>query len=176
MWLSSCCACGRIGAVRALAERDVQHAVGAEREARAEVLRRRRRSGSARKITRTCSRRAPVGRQHAARDAGGVAALARLGVAPVDRAVGVERRAERDVEQAALAARVDRGQAGDRRADLARRRDDAHAPGLLGDEQVAAGQRLHRPRVLEPLRDHDDVEGDVRVDRARAGLAREAGC
>ena len=90
-------------------------------------------------------------------------------VAPEDRAVGREGRAQRDVEQAALPARVDRRHAGDRRPDLAARGDDAQAPGLLGDEQVAVGQRLDRPRILEPAGEHDDVEGDVRARRRRRG-------
>ena len=115
----------------------------------------------------------PVGRQHTARDAGAVAALSRLGIAPVDRPVGVECRTQRDVEQAALAACIDGRHAGNRRPQLARCRDDAQATGLLRDEQVAAGERLHGPRLVEPLGEHDDVERDVRGDGAGARLAGE---
>ena|GEM_PF-1686924 len=114
-----------------------------------------------------------VGRQHPARNAGGVASLSRLGVAPIDRPVGIECRAQRDVEQAALAACIDGWHASNRLPQLTRCRDDAQAAGLLCDQQVAAGERLHGPRVLESLREHADIEGDVRLDRARACLAGE---
>ncbi len=107
-----------------------------------------------------------VGRQQPTRNAGGVASLSRLGVAPIDRPVGIECRAQRDVEQAALAACIDGWHASNRLPQLTRCRDDAQAAGLLCDQQVAAGERLHGPRVLESLREHADIEGDVRLDRA----------
>ena len=106
--------------VGAFAGRHVEHAVGAEREARAVVhgaVEGRQHAEDHADLIEA----AAVVRQHAARDAGAVAAVARLGVAPEDRAVRSERRAQRDVEQPALAARIDRRHAGDRLARLGRR-------------------------------------------------------
>ena len=96
----------------------------------------------------------------AARDRGVVHhVLARLGVAPVDQLVLLERRIERDVEQAALAARVNRRQAGHRlRHLLAVGADHAQPSRLLGDEHLAVGQERQAPRVDEPFGDGDDVE------------------
>jgi hypothetical protein len=117
-WLSRRCAYGRIRASERSPVVDVEHPVGAEREARAVVH--RAVEGRQHAEDHADLVEAPaVGRQHAARDAGPVAAVARLGVAPEDRPVRCERRAERDIEQPALSARVDRGQAADRLADLA---------------------------------------------------------
>ncbi len=92
---------GRVGA---LAQRDVEHLVRSEHEARPEMLvavvRRQRPEDDLHLLEL-----AAIGREHAPGDAGRVAAFARLGEAPEDRAVAVERGAERHVEEPALPAR-----------------------------------------------------------------------
>src|SRR5204863_8062430 len=104
----------RVGAhrrVRPFAERRVQHPVRPERDARAEVLpavvRRHDPEDHLHPV-----HLGPVGRQRAARDGGAVAAVPRLGEGPEDRAVLSERRAERHIEQPALAPRRDWRQPG----------------------------------------------------------------
>ena len=127
------------GAIRALAHRHVQHAVGAEGQARAEVqvvgVGRHRAQDHLHLLDR-----AAVGRQPPARHAGAVAALARLGVAPEDRAVVGEARAQRHVEQAALAARVDRRQPAQRLPTACRRRETMRMrPGFSVTSRAPSG-------------------------------------
>jgi hypothetical protein len=144
-------------AVGALAERDVQHAVRREHQARAEMLVTVVRGFGAKHDDDPGQRVArPV--EDAARDARALAAGARLDVAPVDQSIGCERWRQRDVEQPALAARVDARQTAQRRFQAAVRAHDAQSPGLLTDEEVAAGQRFHRPGLLETARHDDHVE------------------
>ena len=106
--------------------------------------------GSCLKIT--CTSVKPVALQLAARHRRAVAALAGLGVAPVDPGVVGELRVQHHVEQAALAAGVHRRQPGHGLAEAAVALDDAQPPGALGDEEAAVGQEGHRPRVGQPAR------------------------
>ena len=107
--------------------------------------------------------RPAICRQHAAGDGRAVATLARLRVAQINRAIRFERGTQRDVEQPALPARVDRRHAADRLTDLPFGGNDAQAAGLFRHEQVAARQRLDGPRPLESSREHDHVERNVRL-------------
>ena len=62
-----------------------------------------------------------------------------------------EVRIERDVEQPALVAGVDRGQSGDGFRQLPVLTDDAQPSRLLlGDENAAVGKKRHAPRKLQP--------------------------
>ena len=100
--------------------------------------------------------------------------VAGLRIAPVDQLVLLERRIERDVEQPALSARVNRRQPGDRlRHLLAVGADHAQPSGLLGDEHLAVGQERQPPRIGEPLGHRHDVEGDVELLLRRPRLPGE---
>ena len=102
------------------------------------------------------------------------AVLPGFGVAPVDQLILLEGRIERDVEQAALLPRVDRGEAGHRlRHLLAVGADDAQPSRPLGDEHLAVGQEREAPRVDEPFGHRHDVEGDVELLLRRARLPAE---
>ena len=111
----------------------------------------------------------------AARDGGVVHAVAGFGVAPVNEPIRREPRIDRDVEQAALAARVDRRKPGDGLGQLPVGGDDAQAARPLGHEHLAVRQERHAPRILERAGDRDDVERDVRLLLGRVGLTRERG-
>ena len=74
-----------------------------------------------------------------------------------------ELRIERDVEEAALPARIDPRHAGQRLSDLTGRRNEPQRPFLLGDEKPAVGQNGDAPGPLQP-------DGDG-FDRDRALLA-----
>jgi len=99
----------------------------------------------------------------AARDRGVVrAALTRLGVAPVDHLVLLIGRIQCDVEQSALATRVDHWQSFDGfRHRLAVCADDAQSSRPLGHEHASIGQPRHPPGVHESFSHRDDVERDV---------------
>ncbi|MNY02712.1 hypothetical protein D3C86_1352960 [compost metagenome] len=113
--------------------------------------------------------------QAAARDRGGVAALPRLGVAPVDHAVLTEARPDDDVQQTALAARVDGGQARDRGADLTLGADDPHPARLLRHQPLAVRQQGQAPGMHQ-TRSHDGMgHRHGGLDAGRAGLALEGG-
>src|SRR5688572_20754158 len=81
-------------------------------------------------------------REHTARDTGRISIVPRFGVAPVNGAVRREVRTERYVEQTTLTAVEDRRDSGDWFTNFALRRDDPDAARFLGDQQVAARQRL----------------------------------
>ena len=115
----------------------------------------------------------PFGVEPAARHRGRVAPAAGFAVAPVDELVVGELRVERHVEQAALAAGVHLRQAGQRGAGLAVEPDDAHPPRPFGDQQAAVGQEREPPRVLQPMRDGDDLDLERRRQRRRTGAARQ---
>ena len=150
---------------RALAERDEQHAVAREHEAAAEVQRRLQRRRLMEDHLHVLDLRRGAVHEAAARHGGVVhAAVARLGVAPVDQLIGGERRVDGDVEQAALAARVHRRQTGHRLGHLlAVGAHDAQPAGPLGDEHLAVGQEREAPRVDQPFGDGLDVERDVEL-------------
>ncbi len=99
---------------RALAERQEQFAIGREHDARAEVQFRIPRRHLAEDHLHLLDA-AFVRRQHALGERRAVAAFARLGIAPVNRAIGGELRIECYVEQAALALEINLGQAFQRR-------------------------------------------------------------
>jgi hypothetical protein len=126
-------------AIRTIAGGDVEHPIGTECQPAAEVVPavvgRQRLEDHAHLLQRF-----RIAREHAPRHAGRIAAVARLGKRPVDRAIGFERGAEGHVEQAALPARGHRRQVGERLAHLTGRAHDAHAPGTLGDEEAAVGR------------------------------------
>ena len=63
--------------------------------------------------------------------------------------LSAKRGVDRHVEQAALAARRDRRQPGQRRGDAAAAVDDAQPAGALGDEHAAVGQEGQRPGVVQ---------------------------
>ena len=101
-------------------------------------------------MTRTCSSAVPSFESTPRADAGRIPAFARLGEAPEDRPVGGERRAELNVQQAALAARIDLRKAGDGRPQLTSRGDDAQPPGFSVTSNEPSGrgstdQGLTRP-------------------------------
>jgi len=77
---------------------------------------------------------------------------------------------QRDVEQPALAALVDRRQAGDRCRHAAVAADQAQTPRLLADQHQAAvrevGQEGERPGALEAV---GDDRGAQRLDRQLGG-------
>ena len=73
----------------------------------------------------------------------------RLGVGPVDHPVLGEARRHRDVEEAALAAGEDLGQAGHRLGELPVGGDDAEPAGPLGDQVAAVRQEREAPGMLE---------------------------
>ena len=88
----------------------------------------------------------------AARHGHAVATLAGFGIGPVDQAVVGELRVHGHVEQAALAARVDGGQAGEWFTRLAIRRQHAQPALSFGDEHAAVRQEGQRPRFDEAAR------------------------
>ncbi|MNY17056.1 hypothetical protein D3C86_1503540 [compost metagenome] len=114
-----------------------------------------------------------VGGQAAARDRRAIAALTRLGVGPVDQSILGEGGAEDDVQQAALAARRDGGQAGDRSADLALGRDHPHPAGLLRHQPLTVGQQGQAPGMDQARGDGFVAQGSRGLDARRAGLAVE---
>ena len=59
--------------------------------------------------------------------------------------------------------------------DFAFRGQDAHLPGLLGDQHVSVRQERQRPRVIETMRDHRRIHRRARDDRRRASLPGERG-
>ena len=82
-------------------------------------------------------------------------------------------RIERDVEQAALAAREHLRHAADRRRQLAVRVDDAQPARPLGDQHAPVGQERQRPRLLKPARDGLDRKlARGRLEGLRACLRR----
>ena len=100
--------------------------------------------------------------------------LFRLGVAPVDQLILRERRIERDVEQAALSARINLGKARHWfRHRLAIGTDHTQAARTLCDEHLAVWQERHAPRVDEPFGHRDDVEGDTELLLGRTRLSGE---
>ncbi|CAI8851119.1 protein of unknown function [Methylocaldum szegediense] len=157
------------GRIRTLARGDVQHAVRTEGKPRAIVLGavigRYRPKDHSNLLQAT-----PVGRQHAPGDSGAVAAPPRLGIAPVDCPVGREVRAQCNIEQTALAAGVDRRHPDYRRTQIPFGRDDSHTAGFFGDEHIAAWKRFHRPRLLKPSCQYNNIKGDIGLDDARTGL------
>jgi len=58
---------------------------------------------------------------------------------------------------------------------LTGRGHDPHPTWALGYEQAPIGQRLDRPRMIERLRQLDDLERDVRRHAADARLAGKRG-
>ena len=109
-----------------------------------------------------------------ARHRGTRAARGRLGVGEHDHAVTGEVWPEHDVEQAALPARMDRGDTGDGFRDAPVRIDDAHAPGALGHQEATVGQEGERPGALQAARDLRDAQRArlARVQHAVGGSAR----
>jgi hypothetical protein len=97
--------------------------------------------------------------QLAARHRRAPAAGARRVVRPVDPAVFVVLRMQRDIEQAALPAGDDLGQAFDRfRIEFVILADDAQPSGALGHQHAAVGQEGHGPGVLQAAHEGDDAE------------------
>lgn len=96
-----------------------------------------------------------------------------FGVAPVDEAVLRMVGVERHVEEAALAARVHRGQAGGGRRQRAIGRQHAQSARSLRHQQATPRKERDRPGMLEPGRELDHLEGDAALLLRRAGLAGE---
>ena len=157
---------------RPVAHGDEERAVAMPDQAAAEVQPRIERRRLAEDHLHVVDPRRRAVDQRAAGHGGVVhAAVARLGVAPVDQLVGGEFRIERHVEQAALAARVHGRQPGDR---LRLGAVGIHHPQParpLGHEHPAVGQERYPPRVLQALGHRDHVELDVELLLGRARLA-----
>jgi hypothetical protein len=159
---------------RALAQRHIEHAIGSEHQTRTVVHRPvvcRHRAEDHSDLLQT----SPVGREYPARHAGRVPSLAGLGIAPVDRAIGVEFRTQQHVEKTTLASGVHARHPADGLTQASRRTHDPHAARLFGDEHVSAGKRLDCPRMLESLCEHDHVERHVGLHGACPGLSLESG-
>ncbi|MNS94354.1 hypothetical protein D3C72_1285670 [compost metagenome] len=158
--------------VGALAQGDEQLAVGRKGQRRAEMLVAVIGGLGVEEGLNVLDLRQVV-RQAAARHRRAVAAFTRLGVAPVDHPVLRERRPDDDVQQPALAARIDGGQAGDGLADLALGADDAHPPRPLGHQPLAVRQQGQAPGVNQ-TRGRDCVrQRRFGADSRRARLAFE---
>jgi len=102
-------------------------------------------------------------------------ALARLGEAPVNQPVLLERRIKRDVEEATLASGVDGGQPRDRFRQPAVGPRHAKSSGPFGHEHATIGQERQTPGVLQAFSDRHDLYGDVRVALGRTRLTGERG-
>ena len=87
------------------------------------------------------------------------AALALAGIGEIEHGVPREVGVQADVEQAALAARIDLGQAADRRPFEPAVGEDAQPARPLGDQQAAVGQEGHAPRLLEIEGQHPQAVG-----------------
>ena len=116
-----------------------------------------------------------VVRKATARHRGGVAALARLRIAPVDHAVAGEIRADHDVQQTALAACIDTRQALHRLADLPLARDDPQPAGLFRHQPAAVRHHRQAPRMLQAGGHHPVDHRLIGAHRRRPGLALEGG-
>ena len=93
-------------------------------------------------------------------------ARAGLGERQVDQAVLGEARAERDVEEASLADRMDGRHASERRRQCAVASDQPEPARPLGDQQAPVGQERESPGMLEPAGDLHQAPGQ----RCAAGV------
>ena len=142
-------------ALPALTHGDKQMALRVEREPRAEVIGRvHQRLGREDHLEVL----QPAVAENGPRDAGAVAAIALGRIGQVDQPVRRELGIERDVEQPALAAGVNRRHALDRRGNQLPLAHDAQATGSLRDEDARVRQKRHAPRVLEPADHRDQLE------------------
>jgi hypothetical protein len=142
-------------ALAALADGDEQVACAVEREARAEVLARAHERLRREDHLETLQ---PAVAENGARDARAVAAITLGRIGQVDQPVRGKLGIERDVEQPALTAGVDRRYAFDRRGNELSLTHDAQAAGALGDEDARVRQKRHAPGMLEPGHDRDQLE------------------
>ena len=165
----------RIVALTALAEAHEEPAVAREQQARAEVHRARGLGSLAKdhlQLAQAPLQAVEIEARACHRGAVG-AAGDRLDIAQVDPMVDAESRIERNVEQAALADRVDGRPAADRRSDLASRIDDPQPAGALGHEHpqfvVGPRQEGEAPGVRKPVRQR---HGPGRLSVRRGGGQR----
>ena len=93
-----------------------------------------------------------------AKKRGAAAAVHRLGVADVDRAILDEAAVEDDVVQAALTHGEHGRHACDRWRQLAIARGDAQAAGLFGHQHSSVGQERNRPRIGKAADDGFNLE------------------
>ena len=163
-------------ALPALADGDEQMALRVERQTRAEVLARAHQRLGDEDHLQVLE---PAVAERGARDPGAVAAVALGRIGEIDHLVRGEGGIQRDVQQPALAAGVDRRHARDRLGLEHAVPDDAQAAGALGDQDVAVRQERHAPRMLEPAHHGDQLErrllGGDRPLLGRARLAAAAG-
>ena len=110
-----------------------------------------------------------------ARHGGARSPRGRLGVGEHDQAVTVEVGRERNVEQAALPARMDLGHAGDGFRHPPCRIDDAHPPRALGHQHATVGEEGERPRTLQTARDLGHAQRPRLARIHHAGRASERG-
>jgi hypothetical protein len=83
-------------------------------------------------------------------------------VAEVDLPRRAEIRGEGDVQQPALAARLDRGHPGERRRNHTVPPDQPQLPRPFADQQPAIGQEGATPGPFQPAGEFDDAEGGLR--------------
>src|SRR5690606_19299234 len=105
-----------------------------------------------------------------ARDRRPAAAVTGLGEREIHEPVLLECRAQRQIEQAALAARRNLRHTFERRGNRAACVDRSQTTGALADEHRAIRQQSETPWMLETLRDRDDIERPglrLRLRRAR---------
>ena len=105
--------------------------------------------------------------------------LVRVGlrIAHIDQLVRAEVGVQYDVQEPTLPRRVDLGDTGDRSRKQFPVPNDPQSSGALGHEDVAVGQKRHRPRIHQPVRNRDDPVVVIRRAPELAGvLGRDIAC
>ena len=156
--------------VPAVADRDVELAIGAEAEARAEMPARSAPRPSGEDQLEAAN---PVAGQSGRGDGGGLAAPGVPGQAQEDAPVAREVGVQHDVHQPALAVGLDPGKTAQRPRGPSPAVEDAETAVLFGNQNPAVGQEGHAPRLVE--RPADGHQAEIVLLRAVVARFRRLG-